>query len=51
MNMEQERENRTQIRNKEISVQPSTGLAFGDWLAGYTVFLVKQSVYRHVKVI
>lgn len=25
------------------------GLAFGDWLAKYTAFLVRQSIYRTLK--
>ena len=30
--------------------RPRVGLAFSDWLSGYAVFLVKQSIYRDVKV-
>ena len=33
-------------RNKEISIEPRAGLASGDWLTEYTVFLVKWSTYR-----
>lgn len=38
-------------RNKETSLDPRVGLACGDWLVGYTVFLVKRSIYRDKKVI
>lgn len=38
-------------KGKDMSIEPRTGLVFGDWLAGYTPFLVKQSIYRDSKVI
>lgn len=32
--------------NKEVSIEPIVGLLFRKWLTEYTVFLVKQSIYR-----
>ena len=49
-NKEQEKESRKCIRNKEISIEPRVCLAFGDWLTGYTAFLVKGNVSRDVQV-
>jgi len=28
------------IREKEVHIEPKVRLAFGDWLTGYSVFLV-----------
>ena len=37
-------------RKKEIRIEPRVGLAFRDWLDGYTVFPVRPSIYRNIKV-
>lgn len=39
--------------NKEEGgrVELRVGLAYGHWLTGYIVFLVKESIYREPKVI
>lgn len=37
-------------KNKEVRIEPRVGLAFGDWLTGYPLVLVKQSVYRGMEV-
>lgn len=39
------------MRNKEVSMEPRFGLAFGDRLTGYTVLLAKWSVSRDMGVI
>lgn len=36
-------------RNKEMSKQPRVGLAFGDWLTGYTAFPVRRSIVKDTK--
>lgn len=33
-----------------MSIRPRTGMVFGGWLTGYTVFLVKWNPYRGMKV-
>lgn len=38
-------------KEQEVSIKPRVGLAFGDWLTGYTEFLVNRSIYRDTKVI
>lgn len=35
--------------DKETHIEPTVGLGFGDWLTGYTVFMVTQNIYRDMK--
>ena len=38
------------MKNHEVSIEPRAGLVFGDWLNGYTMFLVKWHTNRDTKV-
>lgn len=40
------------IKNKkETRIEPIADSAFGDWLTGYTLFLVTWVIYRYTKII
>lgn len=36
-------------KEKEVSLEPRVGLVCGDWLTGYTVCIVRQSIQSDIK--
>lgn len=38
--------NKKWLKSKEVSIEPTVGLAFGDWLTRYSMLLVKQKIYK-----